>query len=283
MSSDDSRMRGLLIDGQMDTWHNMSLLSGAITDYLEETGLFVFDHVSTPPRGEDMAGFSPDFEPYDLVVVNYDGDEWPDAARAGLEQFVSQGGGLVAVHMAINAFPEWPAWNEMMGIGGWNGRDEKSGPIVYWADGEVQYDHGPGEAFHPPKHDFPVTIRNGAHPVTTGLPGTWLHAHDELYSCMRGPARNMQLLATGYADQSMKDASDRHEPVMTALSYGKGRVFHTTLGHVGKEETELPLSVRCAGFITVLQRGAEWAAIGEVTQTVPEGLPGPDSTSVRPR
>jgi type 1 glutamine amidotransferase len=67
-----------------------------------------------------------------------------------------------------------------------------------------------------------------------------------------------------------------------ALSYGKGRVFHTTLGHVGRKESAPPASIRCAGFITTLQRGAEWAATGTVTQALPGDLPGAEAVSVRP-
>ena len=29
------------------------------------------------------------------------------------------GGGLVVVHAADNAFSNWPAWNEMIALGGW--------------------------------------------------------------------------------------------------------------------------------------------------------------------
>ena len=42
-----------------------------------------------------------------------------------------------------------------------------------------------------------------------------------------------------------------------AIRYGKGRVFHTTLGHD-------VAAMQCVGFIVTLQRGAEWAATGRV-------------------
>jgi type 1 glutamine amidotransferase len=51
-----------------------------------------------------------------------------------------------------------------------------------------------------------------------------------------------------------------------ALRYGKGRIFHTTLGHEN-------YSQKCIGFITTLQRGTEWAATGKVTQPVPKNFP----------
>ena len=65
------------------------------------------------------------------------------------------------------------------------------------------------------------------------------------------------------------------EPMLMVLTFGKGRIFHTTLGH----DTD---AMACAGFITTLQRGAEWAATGKVTQKVPKDVPSADKESVRP-
>ena len=41
------------------------------------------------------------------------------------------GGAVVVVHASDNAFPKWPEYNLMIGIGGWRGRDEKSGPFSH--------------------------------------------------------------------------------------------------------------------------------------------------------
>ena len=50
------------------------------------------------------------------------------------------------------------------------------------------------------------------------------------------------------------------------LSYGKGRVFHTTLGHDIN-------ALSSVDFVVTFQRGTEWAATGKVTQKVPSGFP----------
>ena len=281
MSAETRKLNALVIDGQMNKHHNMTMMSEAVRDYLEETGLFKVEHVSTPPQGADMSAFAPDFGQFDVVVLNYDGDEWSETTKTAFERYVREGGGLVSVHSTDNAFPQWQAFLDMTGVGGWGGRDETWGPAVHWAEGGVTFYEGPGGAFHPSQHVFPVTVRDSNHPVTNGLTGTWLHGRDELYSCLRGPARNMQVLATGFADPKLENVSNRHEPVLMALRYGEGRVFHTTLGHVGRAETERPDSVRCAGFITTLQRGAEWAATGRVTQAAPTDFPGPEAVSIR--
>jgi type 1 glutamine amidotransferase len=84
----------------------------------------------------------------------------------------------------------------------------------------------------------------------------------------------MEVLATAY---SAKDQSGtgRNEPIMMAITYGRGKIFHTTLGHANESQ-------QCIGFITYLQRGAEWVATGKVTQKVPAAFPGPDKISIRP-
>jgi hypothetical protein len=41
-------------------------------------------------------------------------------------------------------------------------------------------------------------------------------------------------------------------------------------------------SQECVGFITTLQRGAEWAATGRVDLSVPADFPKADTTSSRP-
>ena len=65
------------------------------------------------------------------------------------------------------------------------------------------------------------------------------------------------------------------------IAYGRGRVFHTTLGHVGPADGCRTTAIDCVGFITTLQRGAEWAATGDVTQRVPADFPTADRVSLR--
>jgi type 1 glutamine amidotransferase len=145
-------------------------------------------------------------------------------------------------------------------------------------------DESPGTAGHPPAHDFQITVRAPEHPVMRGLPEKWMHAHDELYSQLRGPAKQLEVLATAFADKSkFKDASGEHEPVLMAIQFGKGRVFHTTLGHVGPRDREPIAQMNCVGFILTLQRGTEWAATGKVTIPVPADFPAADKTSIRAR
>ena len=70
-----------------------------------------------------MDTYRPAFSEYDLVISNYNGEPWSSAAMVDFEEFVAGGGGFVSVHAANNAFPEWTAYNEMIGGGGWGDRD----------------------------------------------------------------------------------------------------------------------------------------------------------------
>lgn len=250
----------------------------ALRKILEDTGLFQVDVLTTPPKNADFSGFHPDFAKYQVVISNYNdfggGTVWPADVQAAFEQYVKGGGGFVSYHAADNAFPDWTAYNLILGMGGWMNRDEKSGPFWYYRDGKLVSDNTPGPAGkHGQRLPFQVTMRNTTHPISKGLPRVWMHVADELYSRMRGPGENMTVLGTAYSDPA-NSGSGHDEPLLMVLSYGKGRVFHTMLGHD-------VAAIECVGFITTFARGAEWAATGKVTQKVPAGFPGPDKPSTR--
>lgn len=283
MKSNAGKIKVMLLTGQSSKYHNWELSSILLEKHLNAVDLFDVTKVVSPPQGENMDGFSPDFASYDVVVLDYEGDGWPEKAKEGLEAFVSGGGGLVSVHATDNSFGDWPEFNEMIGVGGWGGRGDDFGPKIHWFDGKAQLLNTPGSAMHPPRHDFEIATRAPDHPVMKGLPARWLHANDEIYSRLRGPAKNITILATAKADKSKVDkGTDNHEPMLMDIRYGKGRVFHTTLGHCNKDDDESVSTLNCVGFIATLQRGTEWAATGNVTQAVPDDFPAEGAISVRP-
>ncbi len=268
---DDTPLKALIVNGQINMWHDWRVSSPIIKQILEQTGLFNVGVATSPPRGGNMEDFKPDFSSYDVVILDYDGEDWSEQTKTAFVEYVKNGGGVVVFHSSDNAFPKWVEFNEIIGLGGWGGRNEKAGPYVRWREGKIVLDTKPGIAgSHPPAHDYQVIIRNKNHPITKGLPEKWMHAHDELYSELRGPAKNLTVLATAYADPNLRGGTGEHEPVLFTINYDKGRVFHTTFGHA-----KLPPvpSMECVGFITTFQRGAEWAATGKVTQKVPEDFP----------
>ncbi|HYM12022.1 MAG TPA: ThuA domain-containing protein [Bryobacterales bacterium] len=267
------RIQALIVDGQNN--HKWQETTPALKKLLEETGLFTVEVATSPPRGADMSGFLPDFSAYQVVISNYNGDPWPPAAKAAFEKYVRSGGGFVSYHAADNAFPEWQQYNEMIALGGWGDRNEKWGPYLRFQDGRIVRDPKPGPGGHHGKrHPFQVIIRDSRNPITSGLPHAWMHAADELYDSLRGPGEHLTLLATAYSDPATGGTGE-NEPMLFTVSYGKGRIFQTTLGH----DLE---AIRCVGFITTFERGAEWAATGRVTQKVPADFPAADRVATRP-
>ena len=100
-----------------------------------------------------------------------------------------------------------------------------------------------------------------------------MHQGDELYNSLRGPGQNMTVLATAFSDPA-NSGSGHDEPMLMVLRFGKGRIFHTVLGHDVN-------ALSCVGFLTTFQRGTEWAATGKVTQKVPANFPTADIVMYR--
>ena len=268
-----AKLRALIVDGQNN--HDWRATTPLLRQALESSGRFVVEVATSPPTGTDMSGFRPRFAEHDVVVSNYNGDRWPAATERDFESYVAGGGGFVTVHAANNAFPDWPAYNRIIGLGGWGGRTEKAGPYVFVDDaGSLTRDTSPGSGgHHGPQHEFPIQSRDADHPIMRGLPLLWMHTKDELYDSLRGPAEDLHILATAYSSPEY-EGTGRHEPILMTLNYGSGRVFHTVLGHAD-------YSMNCVGFLTTLQRGVEWAATGEVTMPVPNDFPTADSSRSR--
>lgn len=289
----------LIVDGQNNhvQWPKTTYM---LKGYLEESELFkvdVYRSTYTWQGAEFIADFpisglpttialeepkpdsdfSPNFSDYDVIISNFGWNAamWPAATQKAFESYIENGGGLVVFHAADNSFPEWEAYNQMIGLGGWGDRNEKDGPYVYYNDkDELIYDTSPGNGGgHGPQSEYQIQLRNTEHPITKGMPKLWMHTKDELYHELRGPAKNMEVLASAYADPNNK-GTGRHEPALMALTYGKGRIFHNIMGHAD-------YSVACVGFITTMLRGTEWAATGKVTQEIPVSFPTARTSSAR--
>lgn len=222
----------LIITGQGE--HNWMTSSEAVKEILDETGLFSSAILTTPPQGEDMSGFSPDFSKYKLVVVDYEGEKWPEKTTAALVDYVNNGGGVVFY-------------------------DSKSDPVAGTPDSVTVSK----------RHSFEIRTKISDHPVTKGLPVRWLHADDELIQGIKVAGEGAQVLATAFSDTAFS-GTGRNEPVLVARNYGKGRIFATLIG--APDDDNSP-ALHCTGFIVTLQRGAEWAASGNVTQEVPYDFP----------
>ena len=214
---------------------------------------------------EEPAGMTADtLAAYQVVVLDYNGPRWGSAAEDGLRDFVQNGNGLVVVHgasWAFNGLPvlgdhhvptkiieaPWSEYRRMIG-GVWSAEAPATG--------------------HSLRHQFRVKFTDNEHPITKAL-GAGFIADDELYHHMRMQP-DAQILATAYDDPNIKApwgavGTGKDEPILWTVAYGKGRVFHTTLGHD-------VAAMQVAGFVATLLRGTEWAASASVTLP-PEPLP----------
>lgn len=270
MSCARKPIRALIVTGQNN--HNWPVSHRALQAILQNSGLFTVDLAVSPLQGGDMSSFDPDFDAYRVVILDYNGDRWSASTERRFLDYVRGGGGMVLYHAADNAFPDWEEFNRVAALGGWGGRDERSGPYLYWMDGALVKDtaKGPGGS-HGAQREYQMNARNAGHPVVKGLPARWMHATDELYDRMRGPANVRDLLYTAYADPD-QGGSGREEPLVFTVDYGKARIFHLMIGHAGASLEDNP-AMQCVGFQTLLLRGSEWAATGKVRQRVPDDFP----------
>ncbi|MEM7388118.1 MAG: ThuA domain-containing protein [Verrucomicrobiota bacterium] len=275
-AQDAAKLKVVLIDGQNN--HDWARTSRELLAGLERIGGFEV-HVETSPKKEEWDNWTIDFSKYDVVLNNYYGDPWPKGISEGLLAFLKNGGGMVNVHAANNAFPNWPEFNEITGLL-W--RNPIAGDRIHIDDATgkaIRVKRGEGiGAGHGRKHPFVIKIRDGEHPIMKGLPTEWLHAFDELYHGQRGPAKNMQILSSAYSSKE-SGGSGMHEPMTWTIPYGEGRVVTTVLGHLWKGQKELD-GLQCVGFQTVVARSLQWAAHEKVTLPVPDNFPTKDKVSL---
>ena len=272
------KIRVLIVDGFSN--HDWRMTTALIRGVLEPTGLFTLA-VSTAPAAAADPGWDawrPHFRDYDVVIQNCNdingGPQWPRPVRQALEDFVRGGGGLLAFHSANNAFPGWTAYEEMVGLL-WRGKDAGRALRVS-ADGTIErIPPGQGRGTgHGARTDRVVTTL-GEHPIHAGMPKSWLTPNLEVYTYARGPAENVQVLS--YASDP---ATGEQWPIEWTVTYGAGRVYSSTMGHVWKGDVQ-PASMRCVDEQTLLIRAVQWLARRPVTWPVPADFPTASATSLR--
>ncbi|MGA9659044.1 MAG: ThuA domain-containing protein [Asticcacaulis sp.] len=273
------RLKILIVDGVSN--HDWQMTTRCLRAILEPSGLFDIS-VSTSPPTADAAGWDawrPRFSDYDAVIQTYNdyggGPTWPEAVKADFETFVRKGGGVFVLHSGNNAFADWPAYNEIIGLG-WRSKDY--GTAVYIDDHEKPVAIPPGEGDntgHGPRFDA-LVHRIGEHPVHKGLPRQWMTADVELYRYARGPAHHLKILT--YA---LEPATQKNWPMEWMVNYGQGRVYIANYGHVWKGDIQ-PVTMRSADVQTLIPRILQWLSRVPVSYPLPADFPTATATSIRP-
>jgi hypothetical protein len=272
------RIRVLIVDGFSN--HDWQLTTRSIRAILEPTGLFSVTVSTSPPDGAapGWERWGPDFAAFDVVIQTCNdingGPSWPRPVREAFEKYIRRGGGVYVWHSGNNAFPDWPAYNDIIGIG-WR-KKEFGSALVVADDGSIgRIPPGQGEDTGHGKRFDALVRRLGEHPIHTGLPRAWRAADIEVYYHVRGPAKNVAVLSYAWEPHTALNW-----PIEWTVRYGRGRVYTSTLGHVWRGDVQ-PVTVRDAAVQTLLVRALQWLSRRPVTWPVPEDFPTATSTSIR--
>lgn len=259
----------LLVTGVVTIEHRWREVNEKLVTLLESTGRF---HVRVT---EDFRGCTEEtLSNYDVVFVNYDGkktitsdyERWGETAEDALTKFVGNGGGMVIFHSTVCLDDAAP--DELRKLWG-----------LYLADSTC--------GRRCPTDQFVMEIADEEDPITKGLPKETFIINDDLLAGSGiHPEANVKVLATVLDDlQAYRDAPvfplphqpivipdndlakmpgvDKPQPVCWTNLYGAGRVFGMSLGHA--QET-----LGRVTYLTMLVRGTEWAASGQVTLDPPD-------------
>ncbi len=195
---------------------------------------------------------SPEFSDYDVVILHLKNAEWSTDTKSAFISYLNEHGGTVILGASAFAFGDWPELGQIAGTPVREGLKKSA------------------SAF-----EFQVMKTDKTHPVTEGLQPRWMHVKDYLSFNTGKLEGEVEVLATSWAD-TLQGGSGAHLPVIFAVNPGEGRVLHLPLGIASQGDNLSPML--CVGFITTLQRGAEWAATGVVSQEPPLDFPNAAST-----
>lgn len=239
-------VRVLILTGHSDElYHHWRESTPFLRNALEKTARF---DVKVEEEVDGITART--LEPYDVLVLNYQGPRWSAMTEKAVEDFVRSGKGMLAFHGVSYGEFFGQEWDKNHWI---SSRKDAPGWVAYpkmlgmtWI---------PENIGHAPRHVFTVKWTAPEHPMARGLDPTFV-ANDELYHRI-SLYPTAQVLATAYDDPGI-GGTGKAEPIIWTVQYGTGRVVYITLGH------DL-LALSQPGVITAMLRGTEWAATGNVS------------------
>lgn len=214
------KARVLIVTGCDYPGHQWRKTTPALTNLLSRDPRLQVEVLYDPNKLGDV-----DLKQFDAVILhfmNWETTSPPVSARSNLQQFVQSGKGLMLIHFACGAWQDWKEFREIAGRV-WN----------------------PKLRPHDPRGAFIVEIVDKEHPITRGLKD--FQTDDELYTCLDGE-RPIHVIAKAKSKVDNKDY-----PMAFVFEYGRGRVFHTVLGHDVKAITN-------SAVPELFRRGCAWAA-----------------------
>ncbi|SEJ39497.1 Type 1 glutamine amidotransferase (GATase1) [Dyadobacter sp. SG02] len=272
------RIEVLIVDGFSN--HDWKQTSAVTKWILEESGRFKVDISTIPADSVARAAWNPTFANYAVVIQNTNNIQntrlrWPSRAERNLEAYVKGGGGLYILHSANNAFAHWKEYDKMIGLG-WRKSSEGYALEIGPSNQVTRIPPGEGQGTgHGNRFNALIQILN-PHPINKDYPRQWQTANTEVYYFPRGPAENLTVLSYAYDSTSTK----RSWPVEWVVSYGAGRVYNSSMGHLWTGEF-YPPAYRCVGYQTTVIRATEWLATGKVRYPVPTQFPTAKTQSLR--
>jgi type 1 glutamine amidotransferase len=197
---------------------------------------------------------------YDAIFLNsIVGELFADpAVRASVDAFVRNGGGLAAIHGTPWASRNWDEFSEMIGA----------------KDAPHRIEQGV------------IRVYDRTSPLTTPLGVQALDFKEEYYRFHIDGARrlrwnNLRVVLTVDLDDPKVEPrpwngytrSDRIYPVSWIRTYGRGRVFYTSIGH-------MPETFMNASLVAHIVAGVQYA-LGDLKADATPNPPGPGSVSAR--
>ena len=259
------KIKVLLISGKVTSEHNFRRMNQYLCQMLESTGRFVVRVL------EDFNGATPrTLQDYDLIFLNYDGkgtpddpyERWEPGAEKVFFDSIRNGKGLYIHHSSVWLEGDVPdAYKELWG-----------------------YYLVPPQSRKSPLDDFIVKNVRPDDPIMKGLED-FMVPGDDFFTGYLETEGEKEVLAAVYDDiedyrkakwprvhmtvdipdgklENMRGINTM-QPVAWKKHYGKGRVFACSIGH------DID-TYRRINYLTMLVRGAEWAATGTVTLDKPD-------------
>ena len=231
----DGRIPLLLITGANN--HDWKWTSRNLAKVLEESGRF---RVTITTKPAETLVRPEEITKYAAFVLDYNGPRWGEAAESAFLDAVSKGMGVSVIHAANNSFPGWVQYEKLVAL--------------CWRKGTG---HG---RFHP----FAVHVTDRDHPITKDMVDLRNHPDELYHRLVPMHGTDYRVLATAHSSKK-SGGTGKDEPMIVVKQYGKGRIFHTPLGHVWTNVPGSRASFADPQFRHLVCRGTEWAATGKVT------------------